>query len=345
MENLLLIGGAGFTGRHIIDAWLRSASHQVTVLDSGVSHAGMTRMTDLAASGRITLIQDDARDRGRLEELFTTDTYSQVVELCTGIQRGPAEVARREALDSMARGTQYLVECMAEYATGIRLTQLVSTAPWGDQPDRAVKHGVSVRPASLMGVAESIAMEVGLGLGRELDVPCQVMVAPLAFGAHQIQGPLAEFIMSILEGDGHPVSSQKLDWRLIYGPDLAERLTHALIHPPVGDVIRLPGLQGIQWGALTQTIAELLQRFSLANPALKARFPNADWVWRGSLQETCHPGWPEVVLGGAGAIELPETPWPTALADTLRWYLSNSEQWRPKRQRIQEQTQIFAPAM
>lgn len=345
MANLLLVGGAGFTGRHILEAWLANPSHRVTVLDSGVSHVGLSRMQSLMDHPRVSMVKDDVRDRSRLEELFTNDTFSHVIQLSTGVQRGPSSIARREALDSMARGTQYLVETMAEHAPDSRLVQLVSTAPWGDQPDREVRHGVSVRPASLMGVAESIAMEVGLGLGRELQVPSQVLVAPLAFGPHQVDGPLAEFVGSILSGQGYPSAQRKGDWRLIYAPDLGARVVDALLAPPAGDVIRLPGLQGIQWSALTRTMAELMQRFVMANPSLKARFPEANWSWRASLDDAKHPGWPDVVLGGAGAIEAPETPWPQALAETLRWYLSNPEQWQGKMHSLAQADRTFAPAI
>ena len=345
MANMLLVGGAGFTGRHILQAWLTRPGNRATVLDKGVSAAGFANVQKWAQSGRVQVIQDDSRDRTRLDDILRGDSFDSIIQLSTGHQPGPPEFARREALDSMARGTQYLVEAIADHCPDTPMYQLVSTAPWGDDPSRKVDHGVSVRPASLMGVAESIAMEVGLGLSRELGVKNQVFVAPLAFGPHQLEGPVAQFVASVLSGDGATQAHAKANWRLIYAPDLGQRVVEAIENPMGGSVLRLPGLHGIGWSQLSQTLAQLLQRFSAANPALKTRFPQANWTWRVGLEVAQHPGWPEQVQGGAGAIEFPETPWPSALADTLRWYLSHPEGWQGKIATNQELERRYAPAI
>lgn len=345
MARMLLVGGAGFTGFHILQAWLASPTNRVCVLDKGVSSAGMVRLAQWQDDERVTIVRDDARDRARVDDLLRTDSFDCVVQLCSGAYDGANPIARREALDSMARGTQYLIEGIAEYSPHTPMYQLVSTAPWGDDYQREVRHGRSLRPASLMGVAESIAMEVALGLGRELGIRTQVFVAPLAFGAYQIEGPLPEFLDAVLSGRGYTQSAESADWRLIYAPDLATRLIEAINTPVAGDVVRLPGLSGSGWSSLAHTVAQLLHRFSNANTELQQRFPNADWRWREGIEKTQHPGWPEVVLGGAGAIESPETPWPTALAETLRWYLQHPQLWQEQIKQTRAGEGLYAPAM
>lgn len=345
MANMLLVGGAGFTGFHILQAWLAKRHNRVTVLDKGASTVGMARLRSWMDDERVTVVNDDARDRARVDELLRTDNFDCVVQLCAGTYPSANQLSRREVLDTMARGTQYLVEGLAEYSPQTPLYQLVSTAPWGDDYQREVRHGNSLRPCSLMGVAESIAIEVALGLGRELGIRRQIFVAPLAFGAYQTEGPLPEFLDAVLSGKGYTQSSESAGWRLIYAPDLAARVLDGIQRPQAGDVIRLPGLDGGGWGSLTHTVAQLLYRFSNANPALKERFPKADWRWRAGIEETRHPGWPEVVIGGSGAIEMPETTWPVALAETLRWYLQHPELWQEKVRQIDRGDGLYAPAM
>jgi nucleoside-diphosphate-sugar epimerase len=173
-------------------------------------------------------------------------------------------------------------------------------------------------------------MDVALGLGRELGVQTRVLVAPLSFGPHQLEGPVAQVIASILSGQGYPKTLSKSHWRMIYGPDLGQRVVRFLTQPTEGSVIRLPGLHETSWKQLTLMIEQLLERFVQTNPALKTRFPEANWTRRLSDHEAHHPGWPEIVMSGRGAIEKPETAWPKALADTLRWYLTEPNLWESR---------------
>lgn len=327
MANLLLIGGAGYTGRQILDAWLDQPSSQVTVLDNGTGVGGMSRLSEFQNDPRMQIIRDDARDRMRLDDLLRYEAFDHVVQLATG---AAGKMDRSDVLDSMARGTQILIESIAQHCALTPVTQVVSTAPWGSQIDRAVNHGVSIRPASLLGVAEAVSMDVALGLGRELGVQTRVLVAPLSFGPHQLEGPVAQVIASILSGQGYPKTLSKSHWRMIYGPDLGQRVVRFLTQPTEGSVIRLPGLHETSWKQLTLMIEQLLERFVQTNPALKTRFPEASWTRRLSDQEAHHPGWPEIVMSGQGAIEKPETAWPKALADTLRWYLTEPNLWESR---------------
>lgn len=173
-------------------------------------------------------------------------------------------------------------------------------------------------------------MDVALGLGRELGVQTRVLVAPLSFGPHQLEGPVAQVIASILSGQGYPKALSKSHWRMIYRLDLGQRVVRFLAQPMEGSVIRLPGLHETSWKQLTQMVEQLLERFVQTNPALKARFPEVSWERRLSDHEAYHPGWPEIVMSGQGALEKPETAWPKALADTLRWYLSEPDLWESR---------------
>lgn len=327
MANLLLIGGAGYTGRQIMNAWLEQSSSQVTILDNGTGVGGMSRLSGFQNDARVQVIRDDARDRMRIDDLLSYEAFDHVVQLATG---AAGQMDRSDVLDSMARGTQILIEGIAQHSSLTPVTQVVSTAPWGSQIDRTVNHGVSIRPASLLGVAEAVSMDVALGLGRELGVQTRVLVAPLSFGPYQLEGPVAQVIASVLSGQGYPKALSKSHWRMIYGPDLGQRVVRFLSQPTEGSVIRLPGLHETSWKQLTLMIEQLLERFVQTNPGLKTRFPEANWEPRLSDHEAHHPGWPEIVMSGQGAIETPETAWPKALADTLRWYLSEPDLWESR---------------
>ena len=86
MANLLLIGGAGYTGRQILDAWLDQPSSQVTVLDNGTGVGGMSRLSEFQNDPRMQIIRDDARDRMRLDDLLRYEAFDHVVQLahCRG---------------------------------------------------------------------------------------------------------------------------------------------------------------------------------------------------------------------------------------------------------------------
>lgn len=187
-----------------------------------------------------------------------------------------------------------------------------------------------MRPATLLGVAEAVACEVALGLSREAGMRTRVYAAPLSFGPGQLNGPLVDLIGAMLLG--YPVPTDlpvQATWGGVYAPDLAVRVLQDLLHgAPQGDLLRVVGLKGLGWNQLVSYLGEIIDRFFMTNPSLKQRFPDARWTPVEEGIAIQHPGWPEQIDTGMGALVTPSTDWAPALAETVRWYLTQPDQWR-----------------
>jgi len=81
-QRILLTGGAGFIGSHIVDG-LRRRHAQVTVLDDlNDYYSPDIKRANLAANlGAITLIEGDIRDAGLVEKTFSEGRFDAVIHL------------------------------------------------------------------------------------------------------------------------------------------------------------------------------------------------------------------------------------------------------------------------
>lgn len=271
MAKILVVGGAGFLGHQVLKAWLdESPGNQATVFDALYSSITHFRMNEFANESRVNVISGDVRDERLVQEVVEEGGFDQVINLAGGMPEGPFGEVRRDALDAMARGSQLLLESMATLSGDKpKFSMVVSTAPWGNDATRRVDHGVSVRPASLVGVVEAVAMDVALGLGRELNIDVKVFVVPLAFGPHQVEGPLATAIEGRIRGQSVEVEPCNANWALAYAPDIAERILNELNKSFTGQsVIRLPGAPGRGWHAVESLVDRVIDQFFNVTPGL-----------------------------------------------------------------------------
>ena len=115
-------------------------------------------------AGRLSEFQNDLECRS-FETMPETgfDSISAALKLLILVQlaTGAAEkMDRSDVLDSMARGTQILIESIAQHCALTPVTQVVQPLP-GKPIDRAVNRCVHP-PSGLLGVAEAVSMDVAL---------------------------------------------------------------------------------------------------------------------------------------------------------------------------------------
>src|SRR5829696_7935847 len=85
MKNLLITGGAGFIGSHLVDRLLTSDVERVTVVDDfndfydpSIKRANIS---EHLKDPRYKISEIDIRDRASLEQLFEKSTFDCVVHL------------------------------------------------------------------------------------------------------------------------------------------------------------------------------------------------------------------------------------------------------------------------
>ncbi|MGN6609363.1 MAG: NAD-dependent epimerase/dehydratase family protein [Jatrophihabitans sp.] len=154
--HVLLTGGAGFIGRHVL-ASLTASGHEVRVLDSlrpDVHRDGRT-----GGRGLPDLRVADVRDRGAVDAAL--DGVDAVVHLAAKVGLGVAIDDLPDYADSNVHGTAVLLAAMAQ--AGVRrLVQASSMVVYGEGLARCAEHG-AVRPAP--------RRETDLAAGR-FEPPC-----------------------------------------------------------------------------------------------------------------------------------------------------------------------------
>src|SRR3990172_9292255 len=85
MKNILITGGAGFIGSHLVDRLLAEDTWNVTVLDDFNNfYDPRLKRQNVSAhlqSQKYRLVEADIRDRTAIEQLFQTADFQAVVHL------------------------------------------------------------------------------------------------------------------------------------------------------------------------------------------------------------------------------------------------------------------------
>lgn len=129
-SRVLVTGGAGFVGSHIVDLLLEAGAGSVTVVDNLVrGHAG--NLAAALGSGRVTLVRGDIRDRALLARLVAG---SDVVFHQAALRITHCAAEPRLALEVMAEATFNLLQLCVEH--GVRKVVAASSASVYGQAER-----------------------------------------------------------------------------------------------------------------------------------------------------------------------------------------------------------------
>src|SRR5216684_3109832 len=114
MKNILITGGAGFIGSHLVDQLLGEGAWNITVVDdfNDFYDPSIKREnigTHLANSN-FKVIEADIRDRGALERAFENASYDCVVHLGARAGVRPSLKAPRLYVETNVNGTLNLLE-------------------------------------------------------------------------------------------------------------------------------------------------------------------------------------------------------------------------------------------
>jgi len=147
VSRVLVTGGAGFIGSHLVDALL-AAGERVRVLDNldPLAHAG-DAPAHLSADAELQV--GDLRDRVAVEQAL--EGVDRVFHLGGVVGNGESMINVRRAVDNNSAATATLLEAVLERRDSVRrLVAASSMVVYGEGSYRCATHGVrspSLRPA------------------------------------------------------------------------------------------------------------------------------------------------------------------------------------------------------
>ena len=119
MKNLLITGGAGFIGSHLVDRLLTTDVEHVTVLDdfNDFYDPSIKRdnIREHLEEPRYRIIEVDIRDRAALEQVFNGSNFDCVVHLAARAGVRPSLFEPQLYAETNINGTLNLLELARHY--------------------------------------------------------------------------------------------------------------------------------------------------------------------------------------------------------------------------------------
>lgn len=235
---ILVTGGAGFIGSHLVDHLTKTNAEPVVVLDSLLTGS----LENL--SPEVTFVRGDVRDKDQLTKLFSQYKPSQVFHLAA-LNRPPASVLNPVlAHESNTTGTLNLLELCRRYGSSMMLASSSSVYGRGVGGEEERTHPISPYAASKV-AAEAYCQSYAEVYG----VQCLVLRYFSVYGPRQTANQpyppvIAAFLSKAMQGEPLP----------IYG-DGSQRRAYTY----VSDVVEITAI-------LAQTVQDGYAVVNVANP-------------------------------------------------------------------------------
>jgi len=189
--SVLVTGGSGFIGSHIVDHLAEAAESKVVVYDVNVAENGV---------GRALSVRGDVFDSERLLEVMREHGVSKVVHMV-----GLASIPDcRANPDASFRLNVSSVHSVLEAMRVSDVEQLVfpsTAAVYGDVEKPRVTEGVEAKPTSIYGWHKSAAEALIRGYARDYGVKATILRIFNVYGDFLMeQGVISTFVRRALEG-------------------------------------------------------------------------------------------------------------------------------------------------
>ena len=239
-DHVLVTGGAGFIGSHLVDALLAREGGAVTVLDKLTYAGSLANFSEHESDPRFRFVQGDVTDAATVEPLVRDADRVVHAAAETHVDRsiaGPAEFVMTNVI-----GTYAVLEACREHA---RPMLLVSTDEvYGEnEPTGRFDEDSPIRPRSPYAASKAAAELLARAYGITYQQPVWIVRGTNAFGPRQNpEKAIPVFATAAIDGRPLPVYAegrQSREW--LFVTDWAAACIAALDHGEPGDVFNIGG--------------------------------------------------------------------------------------------------------
>lgn len=190
--KILVTGGCGFIGTHLIEFLLTHTGHSVINIDV-LSSASLPRWAKAHARlPQYQFVQGDITDTAMLEEVLTTYRPEAVIHLAAHSDLESAIQTPRASFHTNVTGTFNLLEACRRYWQGLsgatklrfRYLQVSSDAVYGQLSAPALEIS-PYRPSSPYAATKAAADQLVHGWQQTYGLPCIIVCPSTSYGIHQ----------------------------------------------------------------------------------------------------------------------------------------------------------------
>jgi nucleoside-diphosphate-sugar epimerase len=316
--KILVTGGTGFVGGHLINELLAGGRNQVVVLarDSG-------KLAACAFKNDVTALRGD---------LFASAPFPEDIDVVFHLAAVTKAVTPREFTQVNIDGTRALLARLKPLKNLQKVVLLSSQAAAGPNRSRApMGEDTPAEPISLYGKSKLGQEEI---LAAECPAPHVIVRAPIVFGPGDMD--MLDVFRLLNRGIIPLLGRAERRYSVIYVKDLVRGMIVAAFSPCRNEIFYIANPEAIEWRSFMEQVSRLLGRKNAKRirvPEFCGRlmaefsemrirvFGNKAIFNRDKFNEMKFPAW----VCSAAKIEAmlhfqPRVPLPAALQETIAWY-------------------------
>jgi dTDP-glucose 4,6-dehydratase len=318
LRRWLVTGGLGFIGSAFVRLALRErADLHVTVLDA-MTYAGNPRnLAALDGDPRYRFVRGDIADPAAVE-VAVGDGVDAIVNFAAESHVDRSILAPEAFLRTGVLGVHVLLEA-ARTRRIARFLQVSTDEVYGEVERGASCESDPLRPRSPYAAAKAAGDHLVLAYRTTYGLPVVLTRGSNTYGPFQYPEKLVPlFVTNLLDGEQVPVygdGMQVRDW--LHVDDHARGVMHVLEHGADGEAYNLGG-------GNSRTNLEITGRLLALCGRDRERFVRHVADREGHDRRYCLDAAKAATLGWRPQVEFER-----GLAETVQWYRSNQDWWRP----------------
>lgn len=331
--TILLTGGAGFIGSHVVE-WLIASGWHVVNLDLLTYAGNLDNLAAIADHDRYTFVQGNIGDGALVAKLLTTHRPSVVFNIAAESHVDRSIDNADEFIDTNVGGVHRLLNAVLVHWRGLvgaerdafRFIQMSTDEVYGSIADGEFTETSNYEPNSPYAASKAAGDHFVRAFRVTFGLPTLIARASNTYGPRQFPEKLIpHMIISALSGSELPVYGQGLnvrDW--MYVEDLARGLEQVVNSGRSGEVYNFAGRD--EWKNI-DTVHALCRHLDLKAPRPTGSYdgkiafvndrPGHDLRYAMAIDKV------KQVFGWQPAMAFKE-----GLPSTIDWYLANQTWWK-----------------
>ncbi|MBI3355334.1 MAG: dTDP-glucose 4,6-dehydratase [Nitrospirae bacterium] len=315
--RILVTGGAGFIGSHLVRRLLSSSQHTVVNLDALRYSANLANLATIEGHPQYTFVQGDICDQHVVSSVLQVHQVEGVINCAaeTHVDRSildPGSFARTDVV-----GTGVLLE-EARRAGVQRFLQVSTDEVYGSVETGSSTEEDQLAPRSPYSASKAGGDLLVLSYWTTYRFPVMVTRGSNTYGPNQYPEKFIPlFVTNAIDDQPLPLygdGRQRRDWLAVQ--DYCAAIAHVLFHGEPGQVYNVGGGNERENLVVAQQMLDYLEK-----PKSLIRFvqdrPGHDRRYAMDCSKLRRIGWQ------------PSIPFEQGLHDTVEWYRLNTSWWRP----------------